>query len=167
MKVTVDIEMERVSDEWIDMFVDVDKYGTIMRGVFAEKVIWCMKELQARRRTEKEHKNIEANVESVKPLPVKRCKIDGVEQDVKEWTVKQWFQKINEELDEFKREILVWNGFGSVPTINSVSKQKIREEAIDTITAITSMLEAMGIDEEQRNEAQRRVNEKNRKRGRL
>jgi hypothetical protein len=32
---------------------------------------------------------------------------------------------------------------------------------------IVSMLEAMGIDEEKRNEAQRLVNEKNRQRGRL
>ena len=103
-----------------------------------------------------------------KPMPVKRCKNgDGVEQDVKEGTVKQWFQKINEELDEFKREILVWNSFGCVPTINSVSEQKIKEEAMDTITVIISMLEAMGIDEEQRDEAQRLVNEKNRQRGRL
>lgn len=39
--------------------------------------------------------------------------------------------------------------------------------AADTITSITTMLEALGIDEEMRDEAQRRVNEKNRKRGRI
>ena len=45
--------------------------------------------------------------------------------------------------------------------------EELAEEAADTITAITSMLEAFGIDAEMRDEAQRRVNSKNRERGRL
>ena len=45
--------------------------------------------------------------------------------------------------------------------------EKIAEEAADTITAITSMLEAMGIDEDMRQDAQKRVNERNKERGRF
>lgn len=150
--------MERVSDERLNEMVELhemmEKLGLFKVSPLECNILQCLQELQARRK-------------SVKPIPVKRCKVDGVEQDAKERTVKQRFQKINEELDEFKREILVWNGFGCVPTMNSVSEQKIKEEAMDTITVIISMLEAMGIDEEQRDEAQRLVNEKNRQRGRL
>lgn len=88
-----------------------------------------------------------------------------------EKTVKDWFQKINEELDEFKASII----FGTWHVECSVHKSwrrkenaaSIAEEAADTITAITSMLEAMGIDENMRQEAQRRVNEKNKERRRF
>ena len=107
---------------------------------------------------------------SVKPIPVKRCKIDGVEQDVKDGTVKQWLQKINEELDELKDAIVTPVGLERKLGRNTFADEDVKniaEEAMDVITVITSMLEAMGIDEEQRNEAQRLVNEKNRKRGRL
>jgi len=88
--------------------------------------------------------------------------------DVDEETVKDWFQKINEELDEFKDAVLFGNG--GLECRNHISydeKERMAEEAADTITAITSMLEAMGINEEMRQEAQERVNRKNEERGRL
>ena len=85
------------------------------------------------------------------------------------WTVKDYFQKINEELDEVKDAIfsiveVEWMPEGGTFEENDVNV--IAEEAADTITAITSMLEAMGIDEQARQAAQRRVNEHNRQRGR-
>ena len=92
-----------------------------------------------------------------------------------DWNVKDYFQKINEELDELKAEVL--NAFYSLevvppdrPDLRNAEHDrmpKIAEEAADAITAIASMLEAMGIDEQQRQAAQRRVNEHNRERGRL
>lgn len=101
---------------------------------------------------------------AILPLPVKQ--VDGV--GVKTWTVKQWFQKINEELDELKDA--VWfgsGGLGRIDHISSTDKFAIADEAADTITVIASMLEAMGIDEQQRQAAQRRVNELNKERNRL
>lgn len=98
---------------------------------------------------------------------------------VEEETVKEWFQKINEELDELKESILLDNqGMTVTCLLDTRAKYAIRseaeylpmlvaEEAADTITAITSMLEAMGIDERMRQEAQERVNRKNEERGRL
>lgn len=79
------------------------------------------------------------------------------------------FKKINEELDEFIWATLCEAGLATYARcVDCASeRQVIVDEAVDAITAITSMLEAMGIDEEKRSEAQRRVNEKNRKRGRL
>lgn len=85
---------------------------------------------------------------------------------VEEETVKDWFQKINEELDEFK-EGLSLSDEPEELIFSEWAKDRYAEEAADTITAITSMLEAMGIDERMRQEAQERVNRKNRERGRI
>ncbi len=84
--------------------------------------------------------------------------------EIREQTVKQLFAKINEELDELKECIFVYS---SRDTMYVGEFDDIAEEAADTITAITTMLEALGIDAEIRDEAQRRVNAKNRERGRL
>ena len=51
--------------------------------------------------------------------------------------------------------------------LSTWAEERYAEEAADVVTAITSMLEAMGIDENMRQEAQRRVNEKNKERGRF
>ena len=80
--------------------------------------------------------------------------------EMKEQSVKQLFAKINEELDELKQALFIRKYFLDMD-------EHIAEEAADTITAITTMLEALGIDTEMRDEAQRRVNAKNRERGRL
>ena len=90
--------------------------------------------------------------EYIRPLPCVRDERG----EIKEQTVKQLFAKINEELDELK-EAIYKNRFS----------RSVAEEAADTITAITTLLEALGIDAEMRDEAQRRVNDKNRKRNRL
>lgn len=92
--------------------------------------------------------------------------------NVKKKTVKEWLQKINEELDEFKYEVTkVYNSSNVLIYEHDFHTEdettRILYEAIDTITVITSMLEAMGIDESKRQEAQRRVNERNRERGRI
>ena len=91
---------------------------------------------------------------------------------VEEKAAKDWFQKINEELDELKAEILYGTGTPIGYAVNEIqfsddNFEAIAEEAADTITAITSMLEAMGIDEDMRQAAQQCVNEKNKERGRF
>ena len=93
----------------------------------------------------------------VRPVPCVRDEHG----EIKEQTVKQLLSKVNEELDELKQIIAISE---SLPT---KMLYPIAEEAADTITAITTLLEAMGIDAEMRNEAQRQVNAKNRERGRL
>jgi len=88
---------------------------------------------------------------------------------VEEKTVKDWFQKINEEMDELKEA--VWETFDmrgeACQKTTAECLEIIAEEAADTITAITSMLEAMGIGEDMRQAAQRQVNEKNKECGRF
>ena len=107
---------------------------------------------------------------SKKVLPIPCTKIGAV-------TVKDWFQKINEELDELKEAIpafwrveakyLFKDALGRLDFKELAHLEVVAEEAADTITVITSMLEAMGIDEDMRQAAQKRVNEKNKERGRF
>ena len=96
---------------------------------------------------------------------------------VKEKEIKDWFQKINEELDEFKAQVLQSFGINDKADFfvhndwpierKLENAEYIALEAYDTITSIASMLEKMGIDEGARQAAQREVNEKNRERGRF
>jgi NTP pyrophosphatase (non-canonical NTP hydrolase) len=104
----------------------------------------------------------------IRPLPCVRDEHG----EMREQTVKQLFAKINGELDELKESMLFGAEIGLSYKAGHDAwypgeKQRIAEEAADTITAITTMLEALGIDAEMRDEAQRRVNNKNRERGRL
>lgn len=92
--------------------------------------------------------------------------------EIREQTVKALITKINEELDELKEAVFVIYQTHSLCSQYGAYKPGTQEEAIakeaaDTITAITTLCEALGIDAEMRSDAQRRVNEKNRERGRL
>ena len=103
----------------------------------------------------------------VRPLPCVRDE-NG---EIKHQNIKMLYAKINEELDEFKSTVNGWRWYiateDRTAELESSWKDDIAEEAADTITAITTMLEVLGINVDMRDEAQRRVNEKNRERGRL
>lgn len=102
----------------------------------------------------------------VRPLPCVRDEHG----ETKEQTIKALFAKIDEELNELKDSVVYGVDSGrllSVAKDKTFCPEYIAEEAADTITAITTMLEAFGIDAEMRDEAIRRVNAKNRERGRL
>lgn len=94
--------------------------------------------------------------------------------EIKGQTVKRLMAKVNAELDEMKEAIFFFAEVGmktkalnAVDELREADRETIAEEAADTITAITTLLEALGIDADMRVEAQRRVNNKNRERGRL
>ena len=105
----------------------------------------------------------------VRPLPCVRDEHG----EIKKQPVKALLAKVDEELTElkeaiFRREAGLDRLDGAARGVFSVESAKtVALEAADTNTAITTMLEALGIDAEMRDEAQRRVNEKNRKRNRL
>ena len=182
--------MERVSDEWLDEAIP--KYSAIDSKSKGANVYLALCELRERRqmedekgelvvastfmaiktaeilqllkKAEKEHGHTDNSARekdgAVLPIPCTK----GFEK----WTVKEWFQKVNEELDEMKNAIISFGVDLDCP-MNKVSEfvhdDDVAREAADTITAITSMLEAMGIDEQMRQDAQRRVNERNREIG--
>ena len=93
-------------------------------------------------------------------------------------SMKDLFQKLNEEVDELKVEILKNCYFDDgIDDVRSILKsykmdedieamQRIAEEGADVCTVVTSLLEAIGIGFEMRQEAQRRVNDHNKGRGR-
>ena len=93
-------------------------------------------------------------------------------------SIKDLFQKLNEEVDELKAEILKNCYFDDgIDDVRSILKSykmdedikathRIAEEGADVCTVVTSLLEAIGIGFEMRQEAQRRVNEHNKERGR-
>ena len=100
----------------------------------------------------------------VRPLPCVRDEHG----EIREKSRKQLFAKVFEELYEFiERVIGIQETAVVLHEFNSHEKFLIAEEAADTITAITTMLEALGIGVEMRDEAIRRVNAKNKERGRL
>jgi NTP pyrophosphatase (non-canonical NTP hydrolase) len=109
----------------------------------------------------------------VRPLPCVRDEHG----DIRGQTVKQLFAKIDEELNELKAAVLctaTQYGYISeqcqkidIVSAGETETEELAEEAADTITAITTLCEALGIGAEMRDEAQRRVNDKNRERGRL
>ena len=105
---------------------------------------------------------------AVSPLPCVRDEHG----EIREQTVKALLAKIDEELNELKEAVFRSEEYDNDLNefshfIHEFEKKPIVDEAADTITAITTLLEALGIDAEMRDEAQRRVNEKNRKRNRL
>jgi NTP pyrophosphatase (non-canonical NTP hydrolase) len=77
-------------------------------------------------------------------------------------TVKEWMSSINEEVTELHEAIISYEASNDGRDFNNFV-----EEATDVITVITSMLAACECTEEDRMDAQRKVNLKNEKRGRL
>ena len=68
--------------------------------------------------------------------------------EIREQTVKALFAKIDEELNELKDSVVYGVDSGrllSVAKDKTFCPEYIAEEAADTITAITTMLEALGI----------------------
>ena len=92
---------------------------------------------------------------AIRPIPVVK---DGNGKLIKNYTPKDWFKKLNEELDEVK--IAVVNRAD-----NLGSAAEIAEELQDLITVCTSMQEWLGFNDVQRGFLAKEINEKNRKRG--
>ena len=96
--------------------------------------------------------------EYVRPLPCIRD--EGGEIAVQ--GRKRQFLKICEELYELAEAVIRYDWHGDDEELINIV-----EESADVITAVTTLEQALGIDEAARDEAQRRVNGKNRERGRL
>ena len=102
---------------------------------------------------------------AVRPLPCVRDEHG----EIQEQTVKTLFAKVDEELNELKEAAFFFEDRRRIVDLKTTEEFKavVAEEAADTITAITTLLEALGIDVDMRDEAQRRVNAKNKSRNRL
>lgn len=99
------------------------------------------------------------------PKPVVR---DGKRKFTKNYSYRDWFLKLQEEIFEaFEagREDVVFDINNLCPIVRRENVDKLAEELTDIITVCTSFLEALGIDQKARAEIQRRVNQKNAARG--
>ena len=108
-----------------------------------------------------EQKEAEKN-EIILPIPFNEMPaFEGIDK----WKVRDWFVEINQKLDEFKAECFRLGWINQKPkyfhSCTKTEKQLLADKACDAMTAITSLLEAMTINEEQRQEAQRRTNKAN------
>lgn len=125
--------------------------------------------------TEKGRKIIEAmkREKGFEPEPMKEMSV-GVTpipcmKNMPQTTVKDWFAKADEELNEWKEAVL-----GCVRLDDDISyinnhtyaKARIAEEAADVATVLASANERGGIDAGLRNKMQQKVNDHNKERGR-
>ena len=87
---------------------------------------------------------------------------------VNEKEVYEWFEKLDEEVAEFKAEILKqFNLEDILGPVKKKERERIAEEGADVCTVVASIDERMGIILDERMKAQLTVNLHNQKRGRL
>jgi NTP pyrophosphatase (non-canonical NTP hydrolase) len=116
---------------------------------------------------EKELKQIKSRTE--RPIPVVRDRQGRLAKDL---TLKEWFAKIDEEVNEVKEAVLRIYDLRQQPGILSESekiplqdKDDIAEEICDVIKVLYSMSAQMGIDGDDLDRAMHECNEKTRRRG--
>jgi NTP pyrophosphatase (non-canonical NTP hydrolase) len=119
---------------------------------------------------QKENEELRAKLEFIESGQPHPCTYDG-KRHVSEYTLKDWLNKLNEEVAEVEIEV---NKLGDLTTKdiihirNSGEDDKLEhltEELFDVITVATSKLEWIGWSLWGRCQKQMGVNEKNRKRG--
>ena len=103
----------------------------------------------------------------IRPLPCVRANGKTFEKT----TLREWLAKLHEEITEMEEKAFGICGLDDYPQKEKLYGTHIETEfaleCADVATVLASMQEAFGIDMEARDEAQRRVNAKNRERGRL
>ena len=98
----------------------------------------------------------------IRPIPVVNDE-HGI--PTKGYDLREWLQKLNEELDEIKQAAFIVDVSICAEYELQKRKKALAMEIQDLITVCTSYLDALGFDEAARNEITKQVNEKNRKRG--
>jgi NTP pyrophosphatase (non-canonical NTP hydrolase) len=114
---------------------------------------------------EKELKQIKSRTE--RPIPVVRDRQGRLAKDL---TLKEWLQKLNEEVDEVKYNVVEaysWQDVpgGDIDYLPNGQKKVIAEEICDVIKVLYSMANQMGIDGDDLDEAMHKCNAKTRQRG--
>ena len=92
-------------------------------------------------------RELEANVKDERPIPIVKDRRKGL---VKDCTLKDWLQKLNEEVDELKDELLSVYTLEDVPSkcreMREENKKLIVGELCDVIEVLYSMADSMTID---------------------
>ena len=105
-------------------------------------------------------------VKTERPIPIVR---DRQGRLAKESKIKDWFAKINEEVDELKAEVQSYYGLENIPggkdCLYEIDKKNITGELCDVIEVLYSMANQMGIDGNMIQKGIHDTNEKLRGRG--
>jgi hypothetical protein len=106
-------------------------------------------------------------VKGERPIPIVK---DRQGRFAKDLTVKDWVQKINEEIDELKNELMGAYLFTEIPCLrntglNANKKELIVGELCDVIEVLYSMANQMGIDGDMIQQGIHDTNKKLRERG--
>ena len=165
MKMVAAEEQERIMREQEEVRAEAEAYGCGELRI-TKLTDDQLKKWKAIREQESAHIHIEPAL-PVRPLPCVRDE-NG---EIQNQTVKDLVSKIDSELTELKWELAAYPSnyvaFYYAESVRPVEWTRIADEAADTITAITTLCEAIGINVDARDDAQRRVNSKNRERRRL
>ena len=126
------------------------------RAVAAE--IWAQANKIDQLQAENEELKLKTDADMTKPQPC--TKFRNAE------TI-EWLAKLSEETNEVVQEAKDMDECVLIEERLSAAhaKDRLAEELTDVITVCVSWLDALGYDEEERGELQKRVNEKNKKRG--
>lgn len=105
-------------------------------------------------------------VKGERPIPIVKDRQGRLAKDA---TLKNWLNKINEEIDELKEEVLSVYTFDDVPSkcreMREENKKLIIGELCDVIEVLYSMANQMGIDGDRIQAGTHDTNEKLRERG--
>jgi NTP pyrophosphatase (non-canonical NTP hydrolase) len=108
----------------------------------------------------------QVKVKGERPIPIVR---DRQGRLAKDSTLKDWLNKINEEIDELKEEVLSVYTFDDVPSkcreMREENKKLIIGELCDVIEVLYSMANQMGIDGDMIQAGIHETNEKLKERG--
>ena len=105
------------------------------------------------------------NSTSVLPIPVKK---DGNGKLTKNYSLRDWFSHLDEELTEVKMAAVDRSSLTMYEIIqadNQIWINHIADELQDLITVCTSYLDFLGFDKQKRIELTKQINDKNRMRG--
>jgi hypothetical protein len=101
------------------------------------------------------------------PMPIEKDRHGKLSVD---YTMKDWFAKLDEEVNELKSECL--KGYtledkpgGSPIVVSEGAKLMIADEGCDVIKVVSSLFKQIGIDCDRMDEYMRQCNEKTRRRG--
>lgn len=118
---------------------------------------------------------LDAAIEIIERQVCKECSAVPCSKLIREITVRDCLQKVNEELDELKETLVFSNyGIGSIAGkfLDAVGSNRwrivrVEDEYADVVVALTTLMHALGIDAEMREQALIRANKRNAERERI
>lgn len=153
-------------DAAIRLGLDGNKLARMSRAEVANWIIERIREVCNAIKTDEGRVATDTNVGYKRPLPVKRDERGPV----REKTLKELLAKCDEERNEWLEQIFNSFALGMIPSrapVDDKEAEHIADEWADMLTATVTLMDAIGIDADERAAAIARCNRRNADRGRL